>query len=54
LQALAKAGVKVAVCGQSLAHQGFQATSFNTHVPVVLGALAALAKYQREGYVRLP
>jgi len=54
LQALSKTGVKVVVCGQALAHQGFQATSVNSHVPVVLGALAALAKYQREGYVLLP
>ncbi len=54
LQALADAGVEVYVCGQALAHNDFDSAWVDSNVKVVLGALAALAKYQQAGYVLLP
>jgi len=54
LHALADAGVDVFVCGQALAHNDFESAWVDSHVKVVLGAFAALAKYQQAGYVLLP
>ena len=52
INALKRAGVLVYVCGQALAHKGFEPTWINRDVSVALAALTVLSIYQLDGYAR--
>lgn len=47
---LAAAGVKLYVCGQALADNGFTQDQVNPHVEVALSALAAIPVLEQQGY----
>lgn len=54
IEALAEAGVELYVCGQALAHHGFEPKSVHSDISIALSALTALEKFQNQGYVLLP
>jgi len=54
IDALKRAGVLVYVCGQALAHKGFELTWVNRDVSVALAALTVLSVYQLDGYALIP
>lgn len=54
IAALNKAGVKVMVCGQALAHKGFSTAEVASDVTVAVAALTVLAQYQGAGYALIP
>jgi intracellular sulfur oxidation DsrE/DsrF family protein len=51
---LSKAGVKVMVCGQALAHNNFDPSEVAENVTVAEAALTVLAQYQLDGYALIP
>jgi intracellular sulfur oxidation DsrE/DsrF family protein len=51
---LSKAGVKVVVCGQALAHNKFPHDWVNPEVELTLAAISDLIILQQQGYVLLP
>jgi intracellular sulfur oxidation DsrE/DsrF family protein len=50
IEALKRAGVTVFVCGQALAHNGFDPSWVNRDVTIALSAMMVLAHYQSDGY----
>lgn len=54
IDALRRTGVIVYVCGQALAHNGFEPTWVNSEVDIALAALMVLSVYQLDGYALLP
>jgi intracellular sulfur oxidation DsrE/DsrF family protein len=50
IKALKRAGVDVYVCGQALAHNGFEPPWVSREVTVALSAMMVLADYQLNGY----
>lgn len=54
IRQLAKAGVQFYVCGQSLAHAGFQPSETSDEVDVAVAAATALIELQRDGYSYMP
>ena len=50
IRALRQAGVHVYVCGQAVAHNGFEYAWVNRDVPVALSAMIVLADFQLNGY----
>lgn len=54
IAALKQAGVTLYVCGQALAHNGFETVWVNPDVTLSLAALTVLPLYQLEGYVLIP
>lgn len=54
IQALAKAGVTLFVCGQALAHQDLQPEWVHPDVRLALAALTVLPIYQSQGYALMP
>lgn len=54
IQQLAKAGVRFYVCGQSLAHSGYQPDETSKQVQVAVAAATALIELQRDGYSFMP
>jgi len=53
IAALAEAGVKIYVCGQSLIARGFKVEELNSNVQVSVSALTILTTYQLKGYALL-
>lgn len=51
---LEKAGVKVEVCGQALAHQNFQQSWVDPQVRITLAAITDIVILEQEGYVLFP
>jgi intracellular sulfur oxidation DsrE/DsrF family protein len=51
---LSKAGVKVVVCGQALAHNKFPHDWVNREVELTLAAISDVIILQQQGYVLLP
>lgn len=51
---LEKAGVKVEVCGQALAHQNFPQNGVNPQVEITLAAITNIVILQQQGYVLFP
>ena len=51
---LSKAGVKVVVCGQALAHNKFPHDWVNPEVELTLAAISDVIILQQQGYVLLP
>ncbi|MBI1394682.1 MAG: sulfur reduction protein DsrE [Betaproteobacteria bacterium] len=51
---LDRAGVKVVVCGQALAHNDFPQSWVNPKVEVTLAALVDVVVLQKQGYVLVP
>jgi intracellular sulfur oxidation DsrE/DsrF family protein len=54
IDALKCAGVIVYVCGQALAHNGFEPAWVNSEVDIALAALTVLSVYQLDGYALIP
>lgn len=54
IDALKRTGTVVYVCGQALAHKGFEPAWVNRDVSVALAALTVLAVYQLDGHVLIP
>jgi intracellular sulfur oxidation DsrE/DsrF family protein len=54
IDALKRTGVVVYVCGQALAHKGFEPAWVNRDVIVALAALTVLSVYQLDGYALIP
>ena len=54
IAALKRAGVEVLVCGQALAHAGFDSNAVDPEVTVALAALTVLPIYQQNGYALIP
>jgi intracellular sulfur oxidation DsrE/DsrF family protein len=54
IDALKRAGVIVYVCGQALAHNGFEPAWINPEVDIALAALTVLSVYQLDGYALIP
>jgi intracellular sulfur oxidation DsrE/DsrF family protein len=54
IDALKRTGAVVYVCGQALAHNGFESAWVNRDVSVALAALTVLSAYQLDGYVLIP
>ena len=50
IKALDKEGVEIYVCGQSLAHKGFEKDQLAKGVQLSLSAMTALVHFQKEGY----
>ncbi len=51
---LSKAGVKVVVCGQALAHNKFPHDWVNREVELTLAAISDVIILQQQGYALLP
>lgn len=51
---LEKVNVKVAVCGQALAHQSFPQNWVNPQVEITLSAITDLILLEQQGYVLVP
>jgi intracellular sulfur oxidation DsrE/DsrF family protein len=51
---LKKQGVKLFVCGQTLADQGFEHKWVNEQIPIALSALVVVPTYQLKGYAYQP
>ena len=51
---LAKAGVKVEVCGQALAHQSFPQNWVNPQVEITLAAITDIVMLEQQGYILFP
>ena len=54
LEKLAGAGVKVYVCGQSMAHRGFSEELLNEDVTIAVSAMTAHVRLQEEGFNLIP
>jgi intracellular sulfur oxidation DsrE/DsrF family protein len=54
ISALQKAGVKVVVCGQALAHNKFPHEWVNKEVEITLSALSDVIILEQQGYVLFP
>lgn len=54
LEALANAGVKIRICGQSLAFQGLEAGDLAPQVGLAVSAMTVIVRRQAEGWVLLP
>lgn len=54
MQQLRKAGVDIVVCGQSMAHNGFDPRRMTPEVGLALSAATALLTRQKQGYAYLP
>jgi intracellular sulfur oxidation DsrE/DsrF family protein len=54
LSALAGAGVKVYLCGQTAAHRGLAAEDLHPAVNMALSAMTAHVRLQSEGYTLIP
>lgn len=54
LSALAEAGVKIYLCGQTAAHRGLSAEDLHPAVTVALSAMTAHVRLQSEGYTLIP
>jgi len=54
LSALAKADVKIYLCGQTAAHRGFAAEDLHPAVTMALSAMTAHVRLQSEGYTLIP
>lgn len=54
IDALDRAGVTLYVCGQALAHEGFEPGWVNRQMTVDLSALTVLPVYQLDGYALVP
>lgn len=54
IDALNRAGVTLYVCGQALAHNGFEPGWVEPKVTVALAALTVLPVYQLDGYALIP
>jgi intracellular sulfur oxidation DsrE/DsrF family protein len=54
IEALAAAGVKIEVCGQSLAKKGYDPKQVRGNVKVAASAATSCLKYQSQGYGFLP
>lgn len=50
INALEEAGVEIMVCGQALAHHGFNPDEVSRDVTIAVAALTVLAEYQLDGY----
>ncbi|HTS54711.1 MAG TPA: DsrE family protein [Burkholderiales bacterium] len=51
---LEKAGVKVVVCGQALAHQNFPQNWVNPQVEITLAAITDIVILEQQGYILFP
>ena len=54
IDALKRTEVVVYVCGQALAHKGFESAWVNPGVDIALAALTVLSVYQLDGYALIP
>ena len=54
LNALAEAGVKIYLCGQTAAYRGFGEEELNPAVSMALSAMTAHVRLQAEGYTLIP
>lgn len=54
LNALAEAGVKIYLCGQTAAYRGFALKELNPVVSLALSAMTAHVRLQSEGYTLIP
>ena len=52
--ALEKAGVKVVVCAQALAHQNFPLDWVNSQVEITLAAITDIVILEQQGYILFP
>jgi len=54
LRALAEAGVKIYLCGQSASFGGFKADEIHSSITMALSAMTVLTRLQTEGWALLP
>lgn len=54
IQGLKEAGVKLYVCGQTLAEDGFQEKWVNEQIAIAVSALVVVPTYQLRGYAYVP
>ena len=54
LNALADAGVKIYLCGQTATYRGFAAEELNPAVTIAVSAMTAHVRLQSEGYTLIP
>ena len=54
LKALADAGVKIYLCGQTAAYRGFAAEELNPAVTIAVSAMTAHVRLQSEGFTLIP
>lgn len=51
---LARAGVKIYICGQTAVHRGFHREDLNPAVTMALSAMSAHVRLQSDGYTLIP
>ena len=54
LSGLGKAGVKIYICGQTAAYQGFRDDEFHPAVSMAISAMTTHVQLQTEGYTLIP